>query len=195
MILIYINYIKGRISLKKYRQVLSYTLVGILIAAVVFYVAISASPAEATAATSDLPSVKENLKIDEQNNILKDKIEYNSEFMEKYKHTITDEDRRMVESIVLQFISAQYSGDKQIMYSLCTDRLKGMLKNDPLLAKSYGKDVELKLVTVSNIVKQDDEYMAFIRIEDSRDDSQFQENFYLKKSDNQFFITMVEQDK
>jgi len=180
--------------MKKYSKVFSYTLVCLLVIVAVFSTAVIISPAAAMILAPDLPVVKEIIRLENENRVLKDKVEYNSEVIEKYKHTITEEDRNLVGNVVLEFVTAQYSNDREKMYSLCSDEFREALEKDPLLAQAYGDDVELRLVIVNNIVKQDDKYMAFIRLEDSRADSQYQENFYLQKSGNNFFITMVEQD-
>lgn len=176
------------------KKIITYTITLLLAAMIGFSALITASPVLAMKYASQLPIVKELVKLNEENADLKNKLQVNDKAIEEYKDTMSEEDRNEVANVVLEFVRAQYSGNKGKMYSLCSDLFAGQLKNDPYLAVSYGKDVELKFVIISNIVKHEGKYLAFIRIEDNRMDSQYQENFYLDKKDGRFVIVNIEQD-
>lgn len=173
---------------------LFYISIVLVTAVALFSTVITVSPAFAMRYGAELPIVKELIKFNEENNALKDKLEVNTDAIEEYKETMDYEDRNAAANLVLDFVRAQYSGDRETMYSLCTPEFAGMLKSEPYLAPSYGSDVELRLVIVSNVVMHEGKYLAFIRIEDSRMDSQYQENFFLDKVDDQFIIENIEQD-
>lgn len=180
--------------MKNKHSFLFHTAVVLVTVLALYSTMINVSPAFAMRYAAELPIVKELIKFNEENKALKDKLEVNTKAVEEYKETMDDEDRNAAANLALDFVRAQYSGDRETMYSLCSKEFSSLLKNDPYLAPNYGNDVELRMVIVSNVVKHEGKYLVFIRIEDSRMESQYQENFFLDKVDGRFVIENIEQD-
>ncbi|KPU42213.1 hypothetical protein OXPF_39970 [Oxobacter pfennigii] len=173
---------------------LFYTLLVLFLISTSFSTIIAVSPAMAVKYVPDIPIVKELIKFSQENDELKDKLEVNADAIEEYKDTLTEDERNEIANLVLNFIRAQYSGDLDTLYSYCSEQFIEVLKDDPFLVQARDNEPALKFVLISNIAKEDGNYMAFIRLEDEGMDSQYQLNFYLIKDKDSFLIDNIEKD-
>lgn len=179
-------------------RILQYGSWAAIIALAVLVGSIFMSPALAAKITPNFPLVKEILQLKQENADLKDKLEVytqtdNGEDQDKIQE-MNDQEKFEVQNIVLSFVKAQYNGDKNKMLELASDEFAKMMKDDPGFVPVYDKSVKLGVIMITNTVKMDGKYLSFVRLEDSRTDTQYQENFYLEKMNGQYKITMVEND-
>ncbi|WP_366923572.1 zf-HC2 domain-containing protein [Metallumcola ferriviriculae] len=154
------------------------------------------SPAAAAKILPDFPLVREMLQLKADNADLKGKLEVYSQKDNGLDEVqeITDQEKFEVQNTVLSFVKAQYEGDRQKMLALATEDFAIMMQNDPGLVPTYDQTTSLSFIIVTNTVKMDNQYLTFVRLEDSRTDSQYQENFYIQRVGDKFKINMVEMD-
>ncbi|HBI02696.1 MAG TPA: hypothetical protein DDY49_01530 [Paenibacillaceae bacterium] len=179
-------------------RILQYGSWAAMIALAVFVGSIFMSPALAAKITPNFPLVKEILQLKQENADLKDKLEVyiqtdNGEDQEKIQE-MSDQEKFEVQNTVLSFVKAQYNGDKNKMLELASDEFAKIMKNDPGFVPVYDQSVKLGVIMITNTVKMEGKYYSFVRLEDSRRDTQYQENFYLEKMNGKYKITMVEND-
>jgi len=169
-----------------------------IIALALFAGSIFMSPALAEKLTPHFPLVKEMLQLKQENADLKDKLEVytqidNGDDQDKIQE-MNDQEKAEVQNTVLSFIKAQYNGDKNKMLELASEDFAKRMQEDPGFVPVYNQDVQLGVIMITNTVKMDGKYYTFVRLEDSRSDTQYQENFYLEKTNGKYKITMVELD-
>lgn len=103
-------------------------------------------------------------------------------------------DNTEVQALALSFIKAQYKGDLEKIQSITTPEFyqKILARQSQYIWTNNGAVI---FGSITNVAQDKDSYLVFVRISDSRDDSEFQENFILVKVNGEYKIKEVELDK
>ncbi|GAB6171301.1 hypothetical protein JCM15765_07790 [Paradesulfitobacterium aromaticivorans] len=103
-------------------------------------------------------------------------------------------DNAQVQTLALSFIKAQYKGDMQKIQSITTPEFyqKIQTRQSQYIWTDNGAVI---FGSITNVAKEKDSYLVYVRISDSRDDSEFQENFILVNDNGTYKIKEVELDK
>lgn len=99
-----------------------------------------------------------------------------------------------VQALALSFVKAQYKGDLEEIQSITTPEFyqKIQARQSQYIWTNNGAVI---FGSITNVAQDKDSYLVFVRISDSRDDSEFQENFILVKVNGEYKIQEVELDK
>lgn len=99
-----------------------------------------------------------------------------------------------VQSLVMRFIKAQYAGDIETMRDLGTEKLKADLAAHP---NDYVRKAgEVTFAQMTDVSTSGDTYLVFVRLMDSAEwsDSQYQEDFEIKKVGDTYLVDFMGMD-
>lgn len=177
---------------------------------------VMAFPSIAAKYTPELPIVKEMVQAREENKAVKQQIEEvkqeNEEIKQEFEKLkiqlkeingteirevqtsegIPHEENNAIQSMVLDYIKAQFRGDIDTLKSMSTDEFKKRIdkrKSDVLMTKRG--DVIFSQIT--NVAKEGDMYLVFVRLTDTsvEDQVEYQLNFEIKKIEDKFLVSFV----
>ncbi|MFZ5989713.1 MAG: hypothetical protein ACOYWZ_21675 [Bacillota bacterium] len=99
----------------------------------------------------------------------------------------------MIQKMVVDFIKAEYRSDTEALKDMCTDEFKRELdkRKGAIVGKKRG---DVKFSTITNVVREGDLYLVFVRVSDDLGDSEYQWNFEIKKVNGKFLVSSVELD-
>lgn len=115
--------------------------------------------------------------------------------VETGKPALPDQDNAQIQGIIMDFVKAQYTGDVAKMKSLATPNLATMIDERPSEFLK-DKDGSVAFGSITSVAKEGDDYLIFVRISDTKKfvDSEYQENFTVKKVGDKFLIDNMEMD-
>jgi predicted anti-sigma-YlaC factor YlaD len=94
-----------------------------------------------------------------------------------------------VQSVVMQFVEAQYAGDLKKMKSLSTPAMQALIDARP---QDYLRDTSGKVTfaQMTDVSKNGDTYLEFVRLTDTKtfNESQYQEDFELLKVGDKYLV-------
>lgn len=107
---------------------------------------------------------------------------------------LPEEENRQIQELAMKFVKAQYDGDISALQELSTPAFAKIIQQDKdQILKTRSGAVAFGSIT--NVAKEGDIYVVFVRISDSEFvDSEYQENFNIKKSDGKFLIDFMGMD-
>ena len=109
---------------------------------------------------------------------------------------LPDEVTMAVQQVVIEFIKAQYAGDLQRLKALSTPALDARIDAHPeeYLRDDAGTVSFAQMTDVG--VDADGLYLTFVRLSDTKvfSDSQYQENFAVKKVGDRYLVEYMEMD-
>jgi len=115
--------------------------------------------------------------------------------VESAKNTLTDEENLKVQGFVMDYVRAQYKGDLKKIKSMSTPEFVKRIEKRPAeVLKDENGTVAFGSIT--NVAKEGDDYWVFVRISDTKQfvDSEYQQNFMLKKVGDSYLVDTVEMD-
>lgn len=108
---------------------------------------------------------------------------------------IPDEVTMAVQQVVIEFIKAQYAGDVAHMKELSTPALQARIDASP---DEYLRDDSgtVSIAQMTDVSIYEGLYMTFVRMSDTKEltDSQYQENFGVKKVGDNYLVESMETD-
>ena len=111
------------------------------------------------------------------------------------KEDLPDEVTMAVQQVVIEFIKAQYAGDVARMKELATPALQERIDASP---DEYLRDDAgtVSFAQMTDVSIYEGLYMTFVRLSDTKEfsDSQYQENFGVKKVDGRYLVDLMEMD-
>lgn len=110
------------------------------------------------------------------------------------KSGLSPEDNTRVQSLALSFIKAQYKGNMEQLKAITTPEFYAKIlqrKSDFIWTGRGG----VVFGSITNVAQEKEEYAVFVRISDSTDDSEFQEDFTIAKTADGFKIKDMGLDK
>jgi hypothetical protein len=106
---------------------------------------------------------------------------------------VSPEENSAIQEITVNFIKAQYKGDLNAIKAVSTERyLKEIERQKSSISKNNSGSVVFSQITT--VAKENDMYLVFVRISDSKSDSEYQENFELKKVNGKFMVDFMGMD-
>ncbi|MHB1342182.1 MAG: anti-sigma factor family protein [Coriobacteriia bacterium] len=175
-------------------------------ALVVSLVSVSALTVPAVAKTLPLPLGNQIEQLEEDNERLADEVEElkiqlkeiggeQVPVVETAEPPLPPEVNAAVQELAMAFIKAQYANDLDALKALSTDRLKAEIERDPrTYLRPKGAVVFAQMTDVS--LAEGDVYLVFVRLSDSVEftDSQFQEDFEIKKVGEKYLVDFMGMD-
>lgn len=139
---------------------------------------------------------QENEQIKEENEKLKMAFKAVSEeyiLQVETNKGISEDENNKVKSLAMDFIKAQYKGDLEKLKAMCTDEFKIQIdeKKDVFLKNNKA---EFAFNQITNVAKDGDLYLIFVRLSDSHDFSEYQINFEFVKKNEEFYVSNVDFD-
>jgi hypothetical protein len=111
------------------------------------------------------------------------------------KEDLPDEVTMAVQQVVIEFIKAQYAGDIARMKELATPALQERIDASP---DEYLRDDAgtVSFAQMTDVSIYEGLYMTFVRLSDTKEfsDSQYQEDFGVKKVDGRYLVDLMEMD-
>jgi hypothetical protein len=108
---------------------------------------------------------------------------------------LPDDVTMAVQQVVIEFIKAQYAGDVKRMKSLATPALDARIDANP---EEYLRDDSgtVSIAQMTDVSIYEGLYMTFVRMSDTGEftDSQYQENFGVKKVGDRYMVDLMEMD-
>lgn len=108
---------------------------------------------------------------------------------------VPDEVTMAVQQVVIEFITAQYAGDLERMKELATPALQARIDASP---DEYLRDGAgtVSIAQMTDVSIYEGLYMTFVRMSDTKEftDSQYQENFGVKKLGETYLVESMETD-
>ena len=189
--------------------------VGLLLAALVAAITVVSVPA--LAEDIPLPIGHELARLRDENRLMRQQSLHMQKEIDQLKtEIITIEGQRVpqvdtanpavspavnaaVQGVVVKFVMAQYAGDLATLKELATAQLQARIAQRPqdFLRDNAGKVSFAQLTDVSTINEGGaTKYLEFVRLMDSKvfNQSQYQENFTLIKSDGHYLVDSMEMD-
>jgi hypothetical protein len=107
---------------------------------------------------------------------------------------LSDEVNNAVQSLAMRFINAQYAGDLKTMRELGTAKLQADLAKHPDVYIRQGGKVNFAQMT--DVSMSGDTYLLFVRLMDANEwtDSQYQEDFEIKKVGDTYLVDFMGMD-
>lgn len=193
------------------------------VAAAVFFAmllltsSVVAFPAFASTFAPQLPIVKQFLEVQNNYNVaiqenqeikkLNEQIEQENK---QFKATIKEiggtsieeiqtsegigaDDNNKVQNLVIDFIRSQYKGDIENIKAMCTDEFKVQVN---AMKDIIHKDNKRNFVftQITNVSREGDLYLVYVRVNDASDIPDYQMNFELKKINEEFYVSFVGND-
>lgn len=109
---------------------------------------------------------------------------------------LSPEESTAVQRLAMEFIRAQYAGDLDALAAMGTDRLKADLAAHPDdYLRSGGDGLTFAQMTEAALT-DDGTYLIFVRLMDAADwsESQYQENFEIKRVGDQYLVDFMGMD-
>jgi hypothetical protein len=111
------------------------------------------------------------------------------------KEDLPDEVTMAVQQVVIEFIKAQYAGDIARMKELATPALQERIDASP---DEYLRDDAgaVSFAQMTDVSIYEGLYMTFVRLSDTKEfsDSQYQEDFGVKKVGDRYLVDVMEMD-
>jgi len=108
---------------------------------------------------------------------------------------LPDEVTMAVQQVVIEFIKAQYAGDLKRLKELSTPALQERIDERP---EDYLRDDAgtVSFAQMTDVSISEGLYLTFVRLSDTKvfSDSQYQENFGVKKSGDVYLVELMEMD-
>ncbi len=108
---------------------------------------------------------------------------------------IPDEVTMAVQEVVIEFIKAQYAGDVARMKEVATPALQARIEASP---DEYLRDDAgtVSIAQMTDVSIYEGLYMTFVRMSDTKEftDSQYQENFGVKRVGERYLVDLMETD-
>jgi len=108
---------------------------------------------------------------------------------------VPDEVTMAVQQVVIEFIKAQYAGDIARMKELATPALQERIDERP---EDYLRDDAgtVSIAQMTDVSIYEGMYVTFVRMSDTKEfsDSQYQENFAVKKVGDRYLVESMEMD-
>lgn len=102
-----------------------------------------------------------------------------------------------VQNLAMEFVRAQYDGDLAALKAMSTDRLKAEIDRYPNeYLRPIGATVVFAQMTESAAGIEEGTYLVFVRLQDSAEwtDSQYQENFEIKRVGDVYLVDFCGMD-
>ncbi|MDP2299690.1 MAG: zf-HC2 domain-containing protein [Coriobacteriia bacterium] len=109
---------------------------------------------------------------------------------------LSAEENSAVQLLAMAFVRAQYAGDLDALAAMGTDRLRADLAAHPDdYLRAQGADVVFAQMTEA-VLAEDGTYLVFVRLSDSVEwtDSQYQENFEIKRVGDTYLVDFMGMD-
>ncbi len=99
-----------------------------------------------------------------------------------------------VQSLAMRFINAQYAGDLKTLKVLGTEKLQADLAKHP--NEYIRKGGKVNFAQMTDVSMSGDTYLVFIRLMDANEwtDSQYQEDFEIKKVGEKYLVDFMGMD-
>lgn len=107
---------------------------------------------------------------------------------------LSPEDNTQIQSLALSFIKAQYKGDMAQLQAMTTPEFYATIlkRKSEFIWTGRGGVI---FSSITNVAQEKEGYVVFVRISDSSDDSEFQEDFTITKTATGFKIQDMGLDK
>jgi hypothetical protein len=181
--------------------------VAAIAASIVALLAVSAMSVPAIARQLPLPVAREIDALEEQNESLREQVDELTVRLEMVggeevaivdatEGDLSPEENAAVQLLGMAFIRAQYAGDLDALAAMGTDRLRADLAAHPNdYLRAQGAEVVFAQMTEA-AQAEDGTYLLFIRLSDSVEwtDSQYQENFEIKRVGDTYLVDFMGMD-
>jgi len=115
--------------------------------------------------------------------------------IETVKPALPERDNLLVQGLVMDFVRAQYAGDLKKLKDLSTP---GFAKTIGSMPSEFlkGESGNVTFGSITSVAKEGEELLIFVRISDTKTsvDSEYQENFTVKKVDGKYLVDNMETD-